>query len=273
MTNTQLRFVSAGILLLIVAFSMYVGPMAALLFISIMTVLCLDEIYTNFLAKKRWTPEYFLVQLTFLLPAFLIVYIAPPLFISTTFVTLAAFLNFILFVYLFITDAESELFLDIAKTFPILGSLIVTLPMLALSTALTFDSWRSLIVVMIVVIGSVDTGAWFFGRKFGKRKLWQAVSPNKTVEGLLGGVVCSSILGSLVWYLFYGHFSLLLLLFFAFLGLVGQVGDLFQSKLKRQCEIKDSSSLIPGHGGVYDRLDGLLFVVPLFILVLIIFQN
>jgi phosphatidate cytidylyltransferase len=109
-----------------------------------------------------------------------------------------------------------------------------------------------------------DTGAWFFGKNFGKHKLWPSVSPKKTVEGFVGGLITSSLCGLLYWHLFLGKISWGLWLFFILVGICAQVGDLIQSKFKRQFNIKDSSNIIPGHGGVYDRVDSLLFVIPLF---------
>jgi phosphatidate cytidylyltransferase len=110
----------------------------------------------------------------------------------------------------------------------------------------------------------VDTAAYFTGKKFGKHKLWEAVSPKKTIEGAVGGVVFSVIATSVFWNYLVNDVGLLSIGFFAIIACCSQVGDLFQSKFKRHFEIKDSSTLIPGHGGVYDRIDSLLFVAPLY---------
>src|SRR5690606_8477736 len=110
----------------------------------------------------------------------------------------------------------------------------------------------------------VDTAAYFSGKKFGKHKLWEAVSPKKTVEGLIGGVFFSVLFTSIYWNYFIEEITVFSIIFFIIIALSSQVGDLAQSKLKRQFEIKDSSSLIPGHGGVYDRVDSLMFVAPLY---------
>jgi phosphatidate cytidylyltransferase len=110
----------------------------------------------------------------------------------------------------------------------------------------------------------VDTAAYFTGKKFGKHKLWEAVSPKKTIEGLIGGVFFSVLATSLYWNAFVDKVNVFTVLFFTFVACCSQVGDLAQSKLKRQFEIKDSSSLIPGHGGVYDRVDSLMFVAPFY---------
>jgi phosphatidate cytidylyltransferase len=108
-----------------------------------------------------------------------------------------------------------------------------------------------------------DTFAWLFGRKFGRHKLCPAISPHKTVEGALGGVLGAVLAMIVVKYLL-GAFSMPISWILVFLaGIIGSIaseaGDLFASGLKRYCKIKDYSSLLPGHGGIMDRLDGILF--------------
>ena len=109
-----------------------------------------------------------------------------------------------------------------------------------------------------------DIGAYFVGRLMGKRKLIPAVSPKKTVEGALGGLVFSALTGLGVCAYFNLPFSPLLAFLIALIvGASGQVGDLAESALKRTANVKDSGSLLPGHGGMLDRIDSLLFGVPL----------
>ncbi len=111
---------------------------------------------------------------------------------------------------------------------------------------------------------SVDVGSYLAGRAFGRHKLAPAISPGKTVEGAVGGVVASAGMalgaGTYVMGLFGAGHALALGLLFA---VVAPLGDLVESAFKRDCGVKDSSNLIPGHGGVLDRFDSLLFTVPL----------
>jgi phosphatidate cytidylyltransferase len=100
--------------------------------------------------------------------------------------------------------------------------------------------------------------------KFGKRKLYPAVSPNKSIEGGLGGLVGAVVAVVLMKLTFLPQIGYLeAMVLGLLLGCAGQIGDLFESLLKRGCGVKDSGMLIPGHGGLLDRLDSLLFAFPL----------
>jgi phosphatidate cytidylyltransferase len=116
------------------------------------------------------------------------------------------------------------------------------------------------LLTIIVITWLSDTGAYLLGRAFGKHPLIPTVSPKKTIEGLIGGLVCASITGALAVWLFGLGVSIWLGLAAGLvLAIVGVIGDLAESLLKRQAGVKDSGTLIPGHGGMLDRLDALLF--------------
>ena len=144
---------------------------------------------------------------------------------------------------------------------------LVILPLLSFGIHFESNQWRYVLSLLLIVTYSMDTGAWFFGKNFGKHKLWPAVSPKKTVEGLIGGMFFTAMCSTIAWNVLFPVFSWYYPLIFAFCGLISQIGDLVQSKLKREFEIKDSSNLIPGHGGVYDRIDSLIFLSPFFVIV------
>jgi phosphatidate cytidylyltransferase len=118
-----------------------------------------------------------------------------------------------------------------------------------------------LLIWAFIVTWSTDIGAYFAGRTFGRRKLAPSISPGKTVEGLFGGVAAAMVLGG-AWALGMSLAQPLLWLapLFAF---AAQAGDLFESWMKRRAGVKDSGSWLPGHGGVLDRLDGLVPVAVL----------
>jgi phosphatidate cytidylyltransferase len=119
-----------------------------------------------------------------------------------------------------------------------------------------------LLVIMLIVMSN-DSLAYYSGRALGRHRLYPSVSPNKSVEGALGGVL-GSILGTLVArYTFFPQLSLADALVTAvFIGILGQTGDLFESLLKRSFGVKDSGTIFPGHGGVLDRLDSIIFAAP-----------
>lgn len=118
------------------------------------------------------------------------------------------------------------------------------------------------LVLMLLIIWSTDSGAYLVGRKIGKRKLAPAVSPNKTIEGAVGGTAIAGLVSAvyLVYFPLYTSY-LLTLLFMIGLSVIGQLGDLVESKLKREYKIKDSGNLLPGHGGILDRFDSMLLVL------------
>lgn len=121
-----------------------------------------------------------------------------------------------------------------------------------------------------LIVWVTDTGAYFTGTALGKRKLAPRVSPNKSVEGAVGGLVAALILGFVFWFFFKeGALTAILLLSFA-TSIVSQVGDLFESALKRSAGVKDSGNLIPGHGGILDRFDSFLFALPVVYFALIL---
>jgi phosphatidate cytidylyltransferase len=131
-----------------------------------------------------------------------------------------------------------------------------------------------LLIFPLVITWASDIGAYFVGRAIGGRKLIPSVSPGKTVAGAVGGLVASMLVAWL-----YSRLVLVpvaqvgftpwgALLFGAMISVAAQVGDLFESLLKREAGVKDSSRIIPGHGGILDRLDSLFFVLPVAYLLL-----
>jgi phosphatidate cytidylyltransferase len=118
-----------------------------------------------------------------------------------------------------------------------------------------------LLVWIFIVTWATDIGAYFTGRRFGRRKLAPAISPGKTVEGLIGGVAAATLLAG-AWVLAM-NLPFALLVFAPIFALAAQAGDLFESAMKRRAGVKDSGAWLPGHGGVLDRLDGLVPVAVL----------
>ncbi len=122
---------------------------------------------------------------------------------------------------------------------------------------------------LVAVIAGSDSAQYYVGRSIGRRKLAPRVSPGKTIEGLAGGLVAAVIIGAALGPITIAGVSPVGTAVAALIiALVGVTGDLFESLLKRSAGVKDSSSLIPGHGGVLDRIDAYLFAIPAFYLYL-----
>ena len=122
------------------------------------------------------------------------------------------------------------------------------------------DDGLSFCLAAIFCTWGSDTGAYFVGKALGKRKLFELVSPKKTLEGALGGVACGGLVGLIVQQVFSPSLTELEAIGLGIVAaVVGAVGDLGESLLKRSTGIKDSSQLIPGHGGILDRFDGVMF--------------
>lgn len=146
-----------------------------------------------------------------------------------------------------------------------IGSIVLMATYLGIAFT-TFVSLRAygltFMFLVLLVIWATDTGAYLIGKQIGKTKLAPNVSPNKTVEGALGGTLLSAVVSAIYLYFFPLVTSYLLsLLFMIVISAVGQLGDLIESKIKREYGVKDSGNLLPGHGGILDRFDSLLLVL------------
>jgi len=125
-----------------------------------------------------------------------------------------------------------------------------------------FRDGRRWVAFVFLVIMAGDTSAYFIGRRFGRRKLAPELSPGKTVEGSVAYVIGSVLMGVFAGVLLALPVALLEVALVALvMSLLGQIGDLFESLIKRAFAVKDSGELLPGHGGVLDRLDSLIFPV------------
>jgi len=121
-------------------------------------------------------------------------------------------------------------------------------------------SW---VLIATAITASSDSGAYFAGKKFGKRKLCPNISPNKTIEGAIGGIICALIAAVAFAFFLLPSFNVFILgIVTIILALIGIAGDLTESIIKRGTGTKDSGSCLAGHGGILDRVDSLLFVAP-----------
>jgi len=156
----------------------------------------------------------------------------------------------------------------------LMGLLILALAWMSAIFLLSLSRGGMLMVAMVVVVATADIGAYFSGKAFGKHKLAPAVSPAKTWEGFWGGVLACLLLSIIAWYLLpvqmehigFGSVAAVVLV----TGVASVVGDLCVSMVKRESGVKDSGNLLPGHGGILDRLDSLCAAAPVFALGLLL---
>ena len=143
----------------------------------------------------------------------------------------------------------------------------VTLPIAALISLRNLEGGVDIMIYLFFIVSLTDTAAYFGGKNFQGPKLASKISPNKTISGALCGVLAVAIF-SVFAYFFTKEIGFLSFIFLSmFFSIISQIGDLFESWVKRKIKADDSGNIIPGHGGICDRVDGLLFVLPIAYLV------
>lgn len=182
-----------------------------------------------------------------------------------------------LFLILTITILASFEWINLTKSDPenknkwlIIGFFYLSIPFFSILELRFID--RNIVLWLFFVVCSTDIFAYFIGKNIGGPKLIPSISPNKTWSGLIGGMLSAGIIGALSTLMFEGG-----VLFFTLssilLAIIAQAGDFFESKIKRIFNVKDSGNIIPGHGGILDRIDGLMFAAPTTLIIYILFQN
>ena len=180
------------------------------------------------------------------------------------------FIYSIIFLFCFIFPLTpflktKEIFFNITPAFYISSFFI--------SLVILMPDYKLLILHTFIGIWAVDIGGYLFGKSFGRYKIFPVTSPNKTYEGLLGSLALLSFIQTFSWY-FFDIFSLIEFLVINICIFVGSIyGDYFESFLKRKYHIKDSGNLIPGHGGLLDRLDSAIYTIPLITILCLMIIN
>ncbi len=182
--------------------------------------------------------------------------------------------------FLFLTIALAILmtieWLDIIRDKPhekrwrVIGFLYIAIPLYSVYKLRIMDV--NVLFWMFAIIWATDIFAYFAGRKLGGPKLAPSISPNKTWSGLAGGVIASAIIGLISSSMFMGG-AIFFMFISVLLSLVEQVSDLLESKFKRIFVVKDSGRIIPGHGGVLDRLDGMMLSAPFVLFLVVVFAK
>jgi phosphatidate cytidylyltransferase len=241
----------------LILFVLFAPPWLFLLFILTLVFLGLHEYYAMALPgispRERWGGNL----LGLLLP--LSLYSGDP----RCFLFALAFLLLLLFILALFQSEEFPLRVERVSRH-LLGFFYIGFLLAHFILMRKMERGWAFILFTLVSVYFGDTVAFYVGRAWGRRKLAPRISPGKTVEGGLGAIV-GSIAGALVSkFLFFPQLPVLhALALGSAIGVVGQLGDLWESLLKRSAQVKDSGTLIPGHGGVLDRFDSVLFACPL----------
>lgn len=251
-SNFTKRVFSALLLFPLLVLLIFKGPYTVLLFTLF---LCL------FIAWYEWK-NLFNFSYVYLFYGFIL--------LSFSLGIINKFSPFFLFFFLFIAAFIPQMFTfnreNFNKTFfPFFIGLIYFLLSFG-SLKLIIQSYnREFLFFLFCIVFANDTGAYLVGKKWGKTPFFSEISPKKTWEGLLGGLFCAVIVGFLLNSLFSLWPSLSLLTLVLMLSFCAAIGDLFESSIKRLTGKKDSGRIIPGHGGLLDRIDGVIFASPLYL--------
>ena len=255
------RAITAFFFTLVMLGSVFLGPYTFTVFYLLLSLLALREFYT--LVKAAGIKAHTGLGLAISAAVFLVTASIYLWNLESRYFVLLIPLLFSVFLVTLYQHQESP-FNNIAYTFT--GLVYVTLPFCffyALGFAFTEEGFNfHLPLAFLLMLWASDTGAYLFGRKLGKTKLFERHSPKKSWEGFFGGVF-TSVLVAYIISLFFTELSAPLLMGMAVLVVsFGTLGDLVESMLKRSLNVKDSGTLLPGHGGLLDRFDGLLIGAP-----------
>ncbi len=258
MTNSLVKRWLTGILLVVVVLTAIIFASAEILGV-IITVFIIGGVweYNSMVFGKGYLKEKLEINIfAIVIPMVVLLGTSQHLIAVLTFCIISVFM-------LFLWSVKESTFdvLLVAKV--IFG--IMYLPLLTshfiLLRLLENGVYWILLVLIISIVG--DTAGLYVGKYFGKNKLSVLVSPGKTIEGTIG-LIIGSVLGSLIFsHFFFPNVSSVHILIISFVGsVIGQLGDLCESAIKRNYGLKDASSLLPGHGGLLDRMDSLIFIAP-----------
>ncbi|WP_273150232.1 phosphatidate cytidylyltransferase [Methylophaga thiooxydans] len=261
------RLITAAILIPLVVWALLALSTESLTFgLGLVALLAAWEWLQLMGFKQKY--QLTLVLIAMLLTGYLALFYLPIKVLLT--VTLMIWLSASIIILLFAHKPLPENLLNLFKT-PLVGVIIAAVVLIGFVASASLlhsfpEQGPALLLFVLVSVWLADTGGYFAGKRFGKYKLAKAISPNKTWEGVAGALVLNSVFAT-GFYLFVLESSLSLiswLFLTALTVLISIVGDLFESVFKRCFNVKDSGQLLPGHGGMLDRIDSLLAAVPVF---------
>ncbi|MFO8164229.1 MAG: phosphatidate cytidylyltransferase [Thermodesulfobacteriota bacterium] len=249
------RIITAFIgILFLIGVIKYAPSWVFIIFILFAALISLNEFYA--LMKPNITQP--IVFINYILTAILFFYL---LINNNCYIALFPFFVIVPLAYFMVTYQKSHHKMgDIGKL--IMGPLYICLPLALLAIISKLPRGHLWIFFILAVIFAGDTGSFYCGKFFGKHKLSQ-ISPGKTWEGAIGGLMANVACAGIFYYVFLTSLSGISIIVLGIaMGISGQIGDLAESMLKRISNKKDSGTILPGHGGMLDRIDSLLFAIP-----------
>lgn len=260
------RVLSAIIMILIFVPLLFVGGLLFSIFMTILALGAMHELMKIREEKKEFPTLIKVMSYLMIIFSSIITY-NQNIFSYTMSYQLISFIVLIFLLPILLKDKKMDY--NINDALYIVGSLLFINIAFNLILVIRNYSLNYLIYLLLITV-ITDTFALITGSYIGKNKLAPKISPNKTIEGFIGGVLMGTFVATVFYYtVIDGNISIVILLFTTlFLSVVGQLGDLVFSSIKRTYDVKDFSNLIPGHGGILDRFDSLIFVTLAFILVM-----
>lgn len=255
------RWITGLVILPFLIFLIYKGGLAFALFLCVIVVLALSE-YFKIIFHSRKKP------LMGVLPVLSMITGVAVILASNKYSTDIVFciISFNLIACAFYSFSRFKNDTQVLERITKQVQAVLYIPVL-LSFAVLIRNGADGMAWLLFFLGIVfagDIGALYAGTYLGKHKLCPSVSPGKTIEGSLGGLTANILVGSIIKIFVFPRMDWgPAVLFFLCIGIAGQVGDLFESEFKREAGIKDSGVILPGHGGILDRIDALLFALPI----------
>ena len=279
MKDLKLRSISS-IFYVIIMLSALIHPVSFMIVMYISAIIVLAE-YGKVLRKdpehldflKRWNQDHTPFMSTEFFPIFMVTALGLLPLGNVIYYIIILYLIFYPFLLFFLISKRKFYGYITSKAWPMF---LLTLSLILLVSSpflnIEFKKFQIYMIAYLVLIWGVDSAGYFVGLKFGKNKLYESVSPKKTIEGVYGSIIFTLIFG---FYLsqFLQIETLLVMASSLMICFFAIIGDLIQSKIKRQLKIKDFGNWIKGHGGLFDRLDSIIFSFPFFYLIIIIFEN
>jgi phosphatidate cytidylyltransferase len=270
MSNTAVRVLVGAIGIPLILVMLYFGNEVFLVFCAIVAFFCMNEFYNLF--EHRDSKPSFLGRLIggFTYHKFIFLLISTAIVICFYYqrFNFVLILYFVMFMYLIFDEVlvKTDKHIEAIGTWMLsIVYISTTFGLMSLmdSTKFLVQNGANYVLICLVMVWASDTFAFFGGKTFGKHKLAERISPKKTWEGSIIGFGFTIITGIVVWKFFYHDIGIVnIIVVGVIVGVFSQLGDLFESHLKRSVSVKDSSNIIPGHGGFLDRFDSILFAVP-----------